>query len=323
VETKTTASPLTAPAASTAFLHALIVGVLTAVYAQVAMAALVFALFANAVALICLVVAVPLLYLFGLAFISRATTGRFRWWWSIVITATLCGLATVLGTVDNTIPGIGPLPAPALIIGVAAGLASLAALPRIWRVVGIVAIAAQLAVIAAPLVSAQIRQAEEQSAEDAAELQRLSDVNTRPYVVPGYVVRIVTPSDYETDVKFSSDPKASTRDDYAPEPSDYTISTSPLTAGQSAESLACRWILNPDLGGSASNSCEQIDADTWSLVSGEKPSLVRIQEGSRIEVSGGEGKLSEFTAMLDDAELMSDDDYDAWNLWIFERNKRA
>ena len=67
------------------------------------------------------------------------------------------GLAVVLGTGDNTIPGLGPLPAPALIIGVAAGLASLVALPRAWRVVGIIAIAAQLAMIAGPLLSGQIR----------------------------------------------------------------------------------------------------------------------------------------------------------------------
>lgn len=153
METKTTAPSGTAHDASTALLYALIVAVLTAVYAQVVMAALAFALFANPVVFICLIVAVPLLYLCGLAFISRAATERFHWWWNIIITATLVGLAVVLGTGDSAIPGLGPLPAPALIIGVAAGLASLVALPRVWRVVGIIAIAAQLAVIAAPLVS--------------------------------------------------------------------------------------------------------------------------------------------------------------------------
>jgi hypothetical protein len=60
----------------------------------------------------------------------------------------------VLATGDSAILGLGSPPAPALIIGIAAGLASLVALPRVWRVIGIIAIAAQLAVIAGPLLSA-------------------------------------------------------------------------------------------------------------------------------------------------------------------------
>ena len=157
MDTNSVASARTAPDGSTAFLYALIVAVLTAVYAQVAMAALALAVFANSVVFIGLVVALPLLYLCGLAFISRAATERFHWWWSVVVTATLVGLVFVLGTGDGTIPGLGRLPAPALIIGVAAGLASLVALPRAWRVVGLIAIAAQLAMIAAPLLSSQTR----------------------------------------------------------------------------------------------------------------------------------------------------------------------
>ncbi|MFB2597418.1 hypothetical protein ACEXQE_06470 [Herbiconiux sp. P17] len=313
-------TPRKAAARSFRVLHPLIMGVVTASYSLLAVWGLLVAAFADVAVLGGAVVAIPLGYVVLASAITRATTGRAHVWWNIALTATLVAFGVTIGL---ALPPFGGPPALPLALGLAAAVSSLVVMPRAARFVGIAAIAAQLVIVFIPLASSQVQVGQQQAAEDATELARRNEMNTRPYVVPGLVVQIVLPTDYQTDVKLSRDADAPSRESYQLEDSDITLSTAPLTAGQSIDSEACRSIRNPDAGGSPQNVCRQLDADTWLLDARGERSIVRIRDGVRIEISDGRADTSELEALLDEAQLMTVPQFEEWNSWLFERDKRV
>ncbi|WP_382304394.1 hypothetical protein [Herbiconiux sp. UC225_62] len=313
----------TAATPSLKLLHPLFIGVLTAVYAQVTVWGLLVAAFTNVAVLFVAVVAIPAVYVVLTSLITRATTGRAQVWWNIALTVTLIAFGVTISLAEAALPGFGGVTALPLSLGLAAAVTSLVVMPRLVRVVGLAAIAVQLVVVAIPFASAQAEIDEAQSAEDAAELTRRNDMYTRPYVVPGLVVQIVLPSDYQTDVRLSRDPTALRREDFRVEDGDVTLSTAPLVEGESIESEACGWILNPDVGGSTENVCEHLDADTWVLEANGALSVVRIRDDTRLQISDGHADPAELVALLDQAELMTVEEFGEWNSWLFERDKRV
>ncbi|MCS5719330.1 hypothetical protein N1027_14425 [Herbiconiux sp. CPCC 205763] len=312
-----------APAPALRYLHPLIIGIVTALWAQIAVWGLLVGAFSDVAVLIVVVVAIPVLYVVVIAAITRATTGRASIAWNILLAATLVAFGVTVSVSEAAVSLLGGVPMLPLTLGIAAGVTSLIVLPRLARVVGILAVVAQVAVVSIPFANAQVQQSEQRTADDAAEIARRNELFTRPYAVAGYSVQIVLPTDYRTEVRIARDPDEPVRDDYQVGDDDITISTSPLIAGQSIPSEVCGWILNPDAGGSPSNSCEQIDDDTWLLEAFGERSVVRIRDGSRIEVSGGRLDVAAFVTLVDDAELMTVDEFADWNLWLFERDQRV
>ena len=201
---------------SLALIHPFLAGIVTAGFAVVAPWVLLVAAFASLVALGVAVVAIPVLYVLTMLLITRMTTGRPRVWWNITAAAVLSAFAVTISVDTQHLAGFGGVPALPISLGAAALLSSAVVLRGLARVVGIAAIVGQIVIVCVPFGAAQAQVGAQQATEDAADLARRNAL-TRPYVIPGLVVQIVLPSDYETVSMLSRDPCAPTREGYRPD----------------------------------------------------------------------------------------------------------
>ncbi|WP_147305921.1 hypothetical protein [Subtercola boreus] len=286
---------------------------------------LLYAALTNIGVAIGVVVVSPAFYAVTLALITRALTARFHWWWCIAVTATVFGFGTTLSIAGVGLPWFGSIPALPFtaLVALGAATASLVTLSGLARLVGVAALAVQLVVIAVPLVSLQVQRGERDAAADRAEIARRDEMNTQPFILPGYTIRYVSPSSYESVVYLSADPDATTRDDFHLDDSDITISAAPTDPTLTLQSEVCRWILDPDVGGSPGNTCDQITPDTWALDTNGIASVVRIRGTQRIEIVDPRTDSAGLIALADRATLMTDAGFTDWNTWLLDQDKRV
>ncbi len=157
---------------------------------------------------------------------------------------------------------------------------------RILRIIGIAGMTASMVAVSVPIVEGAIAQREAAAAFDEAVLQQVMDSAVRPYTVPGFVVRSSQFGSHDSWLNLSSDPEAAPDDDFVADPGDVTILTSVLWTQDQLEEQACALALNPDLGGSHTNTCEPLGDATWAIVNDGTPEVVRMIGDRRVTLSG-------------------------------------
>jgi hypothetical protein len=281
-----------------AWTHPVLVAVVVAIGAAMGAGLFIVAAFGGVVSLL----AIPLILLclvLALAWLARGLLGRSQWLANTVLVLICAAIALTL--YSHGIPGVGFAGAAVtpMVVGVAGGVMSLALHPRPTRFLGLAGVVAAMVVVGAPIAGAVITRQEAAAAADEDELRRVMDSSVRPYTVPGLVVRSSQFSSQDSWLTLSRDPDATPDDDFVADPGDVTILTSVLWTPEDLEQQACGLALDPELGGSRTNTCEPLGTATWAIEKDGTAEVVRMIGDRRVTISGmSASELSSMAATI-------------------------
>ncbi|WP_181133924.1 hypothetical protein [Rathayibacter sp. AY1D9] len=314
----------TAPDPASAIAHAGLAGIAVGAVAFAGSLLAVPLLYAGYAGLAAFVL-LPLIATALLLIVSRAVTGRLHAGANLVLGALLT-LATLAAVVTPLVTDAPPLPAPLLatlplLLGAVAAFGSLVVHPGRARIVGAVATVALLATVASPVVQTVLGRSAAARASQEAEYEARLDSSVVPFESDRLTTTAVVIGQYESSIRASEDLLARQDTDHLSDPGDITILTSRFNPEFSLESQVCSLYTNPELAGTAGNTCDRRDDGVWVLEVDGSPMLARLIDNAVVSVAGADQeRLEELLAAV---VPMEQDEYERRLRLAFERDLRA